>query len=89
MASEFLPLQELIGRVHASIVEAGERIDSGEGAVRFVIGDLTISLSVELQTEGDQVIARPPSFLEGERIGSEQLSRVTFTLRPSVPFEGR
>jgi hypothetical protein len=89
MASEFLPLQELITRVHSSMVKAGETIDRGEGEVRFAIGECTFSISLELDVDGEEMIARHPSFVEGERVPPEYLSRVSFVLRPSVPLEER
>jgi hypothetical protein len=90
MASEFLPLHQVIELVESSIVAAGEVIADERGATRFSLGECTIALSVELRTDGRLATARLPSFVEGEpAVPPEYLSRITVTLRPSVTVPDR
>lgn len=85
MAAEFLPLAQVVDLVHASIADAGERMDERKGAVKFVLGECNIALSVELRTDGRTTMARLPSFSEGEpSVPPEYLSRISLTIRPGI-----
>jgi len=85
MASEFLPLHQLINAVEASLVVAGETIADRRGAVNFALGECTVALSAELRSDGKTTVARLPEFAEGKApVPPEYLSRISFTLRPSV-----
>jgi hypothetical protein len=85
VASEFLPLAQVIDLIQASIIEAGGKMDERRGAVKFVMGECTISLSVELRTDGRTTLARLPSFAEGEpQVPPEYLSRISLAIRPGI-----
>jgi hypothetical protein len=86
VAREFLPLRRLIGTVQGEIRHAAADLSEPREGVAFVIGECNISLSLELDTDGDQTFARFPSIGEEGGPPAEQLSRVTLTLRPMVPF---
>jgi len=86
VAREFLPLRRVIGAVQDQIRQAGADLAEPREGVAFVIGECSISLSLELDTDGDETFARFPSIGEEGGLPAEQLSRVTLTLRPTVPF---
>ena len=85
MASEFVPLETLLDAVQSAVLAAGARLDERRGSTGFMLGDCTFGLSVELRGDGSEIRARFPSFEEGQQPPPpEHLSRLTFTLRPSV-----
>jgi hypothetical protein len=80
MTAEFTPLENLLGSVQDSLVAASERIER-RATFGFVIGECTVGLSVELQADGERVLARFPSVADGEQVPPEYLSRISLTLR--------
>ena len=85
MAAEFLTLDQLIGAVESTLAKASEQMDRRRGSASFVLGECTMALSLELQTDGDVTMARFPSFIDDKPpIPPEYLSRLTLTLRHSV-----
>ena len=90
MAVEFVPLETLLGQINDSLNSATERVDNRDsrtGGLGFTVGECTLALSVELMSEGSQVLARFPSAIEGERVPPEFLSRVSLNLRRSINIE--
>jgi hypothetical protein len=89
VAQEFLPLRRVLGLVQAEIRAAGADLAEQRGDVAFVLGECTLALSLELTTDGKETMARFPSFVEGEALPPEQLSRITLTLRSGLSVEER
>lgn len=87
MTTEFVPLEALLDSVHRSLVATGDKIDGRHGDVGFTVGECTLALSVELQSEGERVLARFPSALEGERVPPEYLSRITLSLKRGLTLQ--
>jgi hypothetical protein len=88
VAQEFVPLNQLVALVLAEIRIAGERLEQQRGEVGFVLGECSVTMAVELRTDGEVAMARSPSL--GEHVPAELVSRVSIALRPSAPFsEGR
>ena len=90
MTTEYVPLETLLENVNRSLEMTAERVDQPDrqtGETHFTVGECTFALSVELQSEGDRVLARFPSALEGERVQPEYLSRLTVSLRRAINFD--
>ncbi|MET1088884.1 MAG: hypothetical protein ABWY04_17485 [Arthrobacter sp.] len=87
MAMKFMPLEALLSSVNNSLVAAADKIDRSRGEVGFIVGECTFALSVELQTEGERVLARFPSAAEGEQVPPEYLSRLTLNLKRGLNLD--
>ena len=87
MAAEFVPLESLLGSVHKSLVATTDRVEGPTGDIIFAVANCKIALSLELQTDGERVLARFPSVIEGEHLPPEVLSRITLDLRRGLHTE--
>lgn len=85
MASEFLPLDQVIEVVQRAVVSAGGRLDSRSAGAPFVLGECSAALSLELRTDGRQAWARFPSI--EERVPPEYVSQIRLTFRAGLRLE--
>lgn len=85
MASEFLPLDQVIEIVHSAVLTAGGRLDRRPGSTPFVLGECSAALSLELRTDGRQALARFPSI--EEKVPPEYVSQIRLTFRAGLRLE--
>jgi hypothetical protein len=83
----FLPLRRIVGLVESELASASRDLARRREEPVFVLGECTFSISLELAIENGAAVARFPSFLSGEDVAAERLSRVSITLRPGIAFE--
>jgi hypothetical protein len=90
MAQEWIELNNLIVTVHASVARAAQRTSERTGEFQYAIGESNFSFPVEVQVEGENTIIRfpPPFDSEEPRVPESHLSRVSFSLRPTISWEG-
>ncbi len=89
MAQEWIPLDDLLVTVQASIARAAERTSERPGDIQYVVGECNIAFPAEMQIEGERTMARFPPPVESETppVPESNLARVTFSLRPTITRE--
>jgi hypothetical protein len=85
VASEFLPLDQVIEVVQNAVLSAGARLDRRPGGTPLVLGECSAALSLELRTDGPKALARFPSI--EERVPPEYVSQIRLTFRAGLRLE--